>query len=323
MKKVLSLILALLVLSMLCSCKKNTEGETDMTNSVTPTSSENDGSSNTSSIDENSSKTSSDEKNTSSTTSRREFMTSTVTSEKIDKLMSAEWRKNPENYKLVAFTFDDAPCYPNAENNNTTKIIDALNKYEGAGTLFCVGKRMDTAHDGNKLLRYALEANFELGNHGYSHVYIGRADEDTAWQEVMGVIGVMEEYLGVTPKWFRPAYSSFNLKVAQVTTEAGTPIIGGDVAGIADYDAATTSTMVEEFVLERVKDGSIVWLHSQAAATAGAMENVCKTLYDQGYRFVTLSELFEFKGVDFYSLPTNKMIQNSNLDIYPDYPLAN
>lgn len=310
MKKIVSLILALLILCTLCACKSY-NGDNNVNDGSTLTSS---AATLETSSKSDISKTSSKDNASSQTSSKREFMTSTVTSEKITKLKSAEWRKHPENYKLVAFTFDDAPCYPNAENNNTVKIIDTLNKYEGAGTLFCVGKNIVPPSHGPALLQYALEANFELGSHGYSHIYVGgKTDLNTAWYEVMGVIGVMEDELGVTPRWFRPAYASFGDSIAQVTTEAGTPIIGADVAGIADYDAnATTSDMVEEFVLERVKDGSIVWLHSQAAATAGAMENICKSLYDQGYRFVTLSELFEFKGIDIDSLPTNKMINSAN-----------
>ena len=48
--------------------------------------------------------------------------------EKKDKVMNAKWRKHPEDFKLIALTFDDAPSYSSISDNNTVKIIDAINK---------------------------------------------------------------------------------------------------------------------------------------------------------------------------------------------------
>jgi len=288
MKKVLSLILALLVLSMLCSCKKNTEGETDMTNSVTQTSSKNESSSNTPSSKENTS--------------------SQTASEKLEKLKNAEWRKNPENYKLIALTFDDAPCYSSATGNNTTKIIDTLNKYEGAGTLFCVGTFIE--NNGTELLKYALDSNFELANHSYCHQYLDTLTKNEMWVEIMAASSILENELGVTPKFYRPADGRINATGYDVTTEIGLPVMWSDVSGVADYNRATTPESIENKVVNGARDGSVILLHSQAANTAAAIENICKRLYEQGYRFVTLSELCEFKGIDIDSLPTDKKINN-------------
>ncbi len=77
-----------------------------------------------------------------------------------------EWREHPEDFKLIAFTFDDAPSY-SGTSNNTTSMIDTMNKYYGSGTLF-VEKKNITEH-GVTILEYAVEKGFELGSHTYSH----------------------------------------------------------------------------------------------------------------------------------------------------------
>ena len=56
-------------------------------------------------------------------------------------------------------------------------------------------------------------------------------------------------------------------------------------------------------------DGAIVILHCWPDNTAGAIDDMCKRLYEKGYRFVALSELFEFKGIK--NLPTDSYVHSA------------
>jgi peptidoglycan/xylan/chitin deacetylase (PgdA/CDA1 family) len=44
-------------------------------------------------------------------------------------------------------------------------------------------------------------------------------------------------------------------------------------------------------------DGAIYVMHPARTETALSMDEICKQLYDQGYRFCTMSQLFEYKGI--------------------------
>lgn len=72
-----------------------------------------------------------------------------------------DWRAHPGDFKLIAFTFDDAPSY-SGTRNNTTAMIDTMNKYNGSGTLFILGNNI-TEH-GVALLEYAVkkDLNWEI-----------------------------------------------------------------------------------------------------------------------------------------------------------------
>ena len=53
-------------------------------------------------------------------------------------------------------------------------------------------------------------------------------------------------------------------------------------------------------VVPKVKDGSIILLHDGGSnkATAEGIGAILDALIEEGFQFVTLSELFELKGVE-------------------------
>lgn len=284
MKKVLVLFLTAIIFSFFCSCKKEPEfpdREAHMNNNVSTY-----------------------------TYSEYEENAKKEKQEKIDRIKNAEWKKKPEKYKLIALTFDDAPSYSTATNNNTVKIIDAINKYEGAGTLFCIGKNIDS--NGTALLEYALELNFELANHTYNHNYLDKLSKSEVKDEILSLNKLINEKLGVTPRFVRPGYGNVNDTVFEVTTELKMPVIWTEIKGISDYSPESTAMFIENKVVNGAKDGAIVLLHGNIDNTASAMENICKRLYEKGYRFVTVSELFEYKGIK--NIPTDKMIENAGFN---------
>ncbi len=222
--------------------------------------------------------------------------------EKIDRVKNAQWRNNPEDYKLIALTFDDAPNYNTAQNNNTVTIIDTLNKYEGAGTIFVRGDNIEK--NGTVLLSYALEMGFELGNHTYSHEDLTYLDRAEIYEQVKKANDIVYEKFGIRMKYVRPGYGYVNDNVFSVTKELNmTPIWTSDRLLSKDYDNLSTPESVANTIVSGAFDGAIVILHCWPNNTAGAIDDLCKRLYDKGYRFVTLSELFEYKGIK--NLPTD------------------
>lgn len=222
--------------------------------------------------------------------------------------------RKPEyaNVKLLAFTFDDAPSFSGIGDNATTQIIDALSKYGGAGTMFVNGKRID--ENGVKLLEYALSKNFELGNHTYDHLSLVTLSEAAIKQQIESLNTLVKTKLNVDMRYCRPGYLAVDQKVYNVCSELRMPIIGGNKNASEgsgdDWDSNTPADDIKKHIFANAYDGSIILLHSFSPQTAEIMDEVCKKLYDDGFRFVTLTQLFEYNGIDISDIPTDRVIQN-------------
>lgn len=223
------------------------------------------------------------------------------------------WKTHPQDYKLIALTFDDAPNASDAANaeNSTVKIVDTLSKYCGAGTLFTVGSYVQK--NGTELLQYAVDKGFELGNHTYTHENINSAyleshpdysAEDYINEQLKPLNDLIYGKMGYTMKFARASNLSSNAVVIQACSELNMPLIAGnqDVNGnsnsntaTSDYSASTTAEHIYSAVVDYAYDGKIVLLHSTSSTTASVLDSICAKLYSEGYRFVTLSELFEYK----------------------------
>ena len=230
-----------------------------------------------------------------------------------------DWKLNPGNYKLIAFTFDDAPSHSNANSNSTVTIVKTLNKYDGAGTLFVVGQTLNSK--GATLLSYAVQNGFELGNHTYEHRSVLTDAVGKTWTAEQNKADfkrcqdLVYQQLGITMKWLRPSGVHTNAAVYQACTELGLPcIIRDTTVATNDWNKATTQQQIEDAVINNAYDGAIVLMHSTNSTTAAALEKICSELYSQGYRFCTLSELFELRGVEYESIPRDKGINGYNLE---------
>jgi peptidoglycan/xylan/chitin deacetylase (PgdA/CDA1 family) len=68
-----------------------------------------------------------------------------------------------------------------------------------------------------------------------------------------------------------------------------------------DWDQSTSAQTRANYAIQGAKDGAIILLHDNQPTphpTAEALDIIIPTLQQQGYQFVTLSELFKAKGVD-------------------------
>lgn len=214
-----------------------------------------------------------------------------------DELKKAEWRTHSGDYKLIAFTFDDAP--PSSMSDEAVKIplifIDTLNKYEGAGTFMVQGNCID--RNGTGILKYALNHGFELGNHTYSHPHLPELSDEEIREEMEKVNTQLNDLLGVRPKFIRAGYNDIDDRVLSIAKEENLALIT-QTAFIGDYDYNSYNWgYVKSAVLKSARDGGIVLLHSWSETSYECFESICETLYNEGYRFVTLSELYEMKGI--------------------------
>lgn len=196
---------------------------------------------------------------------------------------------------LVALTFDDGP-----NTTTTVKVLDIIEKYDITASFFLIGNNINALNE--KVIRRAYDMGCEIDNHSKSHSYMNKMEADEIAEEVAFVSDKVKEITGEPTKFFRPPYIAVNQTMYD---NIDMPFICG--AGCNDWDINVTVEERIENTLNQIKDGTIVLLHDAQGnnKTVEALDVIIPTLLDEGYQFVTVSELFEAKGVPISAEDTN------------------
>ncbi|MDY5058579.1 MAG: polysaccharide deacetylase family protein [Bacilli bacterium] len=192
-------------------------------------------------------------------------------------------RKIDKSKKMIALTFDDGPNY------NTSKIIDVLNKYDIKATFFVLGSR---AINNKDILKKMADSGMEIGNHTYNHLLLTKYDENKIRSEIEDTTEVIYSATKKRPKLLRPSYGSVNNKIKKV---ANMPIIIWDIDTL-DWKYHNSKRITSR-VVNKVRDGDIILMHDIYSASLNALSNIIPILQDNGYEFVTIDELFYYKGI--------------------------
>lgn len=188
--------------------------------------------------------------------------------------------------KLIALTFDDGP------NTLMLQFVSVLNKYDAKGTFFVIGNGVSTNRDA---VRKAYESGHEIGNHGFNHLNLTDLTADEILYEVEECQKVVELVTGERPAFFRPPFLAVN---DQVNSLIDLPYASGFTIG----DGSDANSLEDRIykILSQAQDGAIILMHcgSTCHETLEALHTVIPELRSQGYEFVTVSELFERKGID-------------------------
>lgn len=199
-------------------------------------------------------------------------------------------RQIPEGAPLVALTFDDGP-----DTELTPLVLEKLEKYGVPATFFLVGQRID--EDTAPVLARMKADGCEMGNHSWSYQGLDKADAATIKDSVGRTQEAIIKYGKMTPRFFRAP----NLAVSPTLFGAvDLTFAGGGAIGMDWGGCNTDAKQRADNVLRATRDGSIVLLHDVQAGfhpTPEALDIIIPALKAKGYVFVTLSELFQAKGV--------------------------
>ena len=189
--------------------------------------------------------------------------------------------------KLVALTFDDGP------SNITEQVLDILEKYHIVASFFLIGNLVTP--DKKKTLERELALGCEIANHSFTHSDMSVMDAETIREEIAKTSAGIKEMVNVDTKFFRPPFIYLSDTMYE---NIDMPFICG--ADSRDWDPKTTADDRIREVLSKVQDGSLVLMHDlqNNVETLKALPTIIETLSEQGYRFVTASQIFEEKGVN-------------------------
>ena len=187
------------------------------------------------------------------------------------------YRCHQNKDKKIALTFDDGP-HPRL----TLKILSILERYDVKATFFVVGENVENYAP---VLQQILAQGHEIGNHTYSH---DKIDVD----ELERCENAIYECLEYKTKLFRPPEGHVNESVKSVAQQMGYDIILWDV-DTRDWDH-TRPEKILNIINTQVRSGSIILMHDYIghnSPTLTALEMILPKLIQDGYQFVTVSEL--------------------------------
>lgn len=191
--------------------------------------------------------------------------------------------------KLIALTFDDGP-----NNSMMPAMLDVLEENNAVATFFLIGRKVDDST--RAVILRANHMGCELGNHSYSHERMADFTADKIYTEYFRTQTLIKAITGEAPKYFRAPFFSVSQTVFETID---LPFIKGYT--FADYDSATTKEDKISGMLSKAEDGAIFVLHvssnEEILTTISAVEEIIPVLRENGFEFVTLSQLFEEKGV--------------------------
>jgi peptidoglycan/xylan/chitin deacetylase (PgdA/CDA1 family) len=193
------------------------------------------------------------------------------------------------NEPVIALTFDDGPG-----PKYLAPVLELLEKENVTATFFLVGQAV---RDHPDLTQDIAARGHEIANHSFTHPRMVLMSMDRIAQEIEDTDAAIRATGYVEPLHFRPPYGKKLVNLPRYLAEHDRASIMWDIA------PEKWNGSVEEIanrIAEEAKPGSIVLFHvmyDSGGMSRAVLPLAIKTLKAKGYRFVTVSQLLEQKGV--------------------------
>lgn len=187
---------------------------------------------------------------------------------------------------MVALTFDDGP------GKYEDRILAAFQKYGGKGTFFFVGNQAEKYPN---VVKRVAEAGHEVANHSYKHENLPKLSQAGATQSLAKTNEILRRLSGQSVSLVRPPYGATSSSVKAALQNQGQPSILWSIDTL-DWKTRNAKSSIN-IVLQQVKDGDVILMHSIYAQSAEAAEALIPALQERGYQLVSVSELAKARGV--------------------------
>ena len=187
--------------------------------------------------------------------------------------------------KYVALTFDDGPS-----GRFTRALLDGLEQRDVKATFLLCGYRIK---DYPKEAKRIHAEGHEIGLHGYSHGCMADMCQEELEREIADTLALLPE--GCRPAFLRPPGGKSSNVVKDAARQADLAILSWSVdpRDWASHDAR----VIEDAVVQTVRDGDVILLHDMSDSSVEAALAIVDELKEQGFTFVTATELARLKGI--------------------------
>ncbi len=166
------------------------------------------------------------------------------------------------------------------------ELIKILDEYKIKTTFFVVGSWVDKYPESVKALH---DAGHEIMNHSDSHPHMTKISKEKMISEIEECDRKIEAITGKEVSLFRPPYGDYNKDVVDTMIKQNHYTVQWSVDSLDWKDL--TSEQIHKRVTENIHPGAIVLFHNAAKNTPAALPQILKTLTEDGYKIVPVSEL--------------------------------
>jgi peptidoglycan/xylan/chitin deacetylase (PgdA/CDA1 family) len=192
--------------------------------------------------------------------------------------------------KVVALTFDDGPTA-----DYTPQILTTLKDRNVKATFFLVGREIAQAPDVAKAI---VAAGHQVGNHTWNHARMTLADVARARAEIEPTDAQIRAAGYTGDIMVRPPNGKKLIGLPLYLSQHDRVTVMWNVEPDSYPDIASDPKRIADYVVSRVKPGSIVILHAMYKSretTRQALPMIIDGLRAKGYRFLTVEELMKFQ----------------------------
>ena len=191
--------------------------------------------------------------------------------------------------KIIALTFDDGP-----HRIYTAEVLDILAKYNAKATFFIIG---ENAEKNPELVLRVHDEGHEVANHTYTHPL--KTTIANLEKELQRTNETIYSITGFYPKLFRPVGGEYTDGMIKAAVDQGYKVVMWSWhQDTVDWKNPGVKNIVRK-VLTVTKPGDVILFHDGGGnrkQTVKALEEILPELQKQGYKFVTISELIEYKN---------------------------
>ena len=187
-------------------------------------------------------------------------------------------------YKTVALTFDDGPV-----RTNSTLVLQSLMTVGCRGTFFVVGNRISAYDD---LVQREHDEGHAHGYHNWHHGTVTKSSATALRAMKTKCDTAMLAAIGTIATYDRVPYG---LYPEMIKAQVGWPYIQWSL-DTYDWRGKSTNAVLST-VKKEIQDGDIILCHDIKDNTPESARQICLTLMERGYMFLTIDELFAKDGV--------------------------
>ena len=204
----------------------------------------------------------------------------------MDRNLIAEDQNNENSKsKKIAITFDDGP------SNKSKELVDLLEELDIVATFFILGCN---ASKYKEELKYIYAHGHEIGNHSYSHHNFKKITIEEGLAEIEKTQQIIYKTILHYPRVFRFPYGSVNKEILK---RIDMPAILWNADSL-DWQCFDSKIIIEKLKHE-IKENGILLFHDFKYYNKEAITTIVNDLKQEGYVFVTISELFGFYTDEF------------------------
>ncbi len=185
------------------------------------------------------------------------------------------------NEKKVAITFDAA-----WSAEDTDEIIEILNDYNAKVTIFVLGTWVDSNPEAVKKFH---ENGHEIANHSDTHKLFSKVSREEVTKEIEECNKKIENVTGKKVKLLRAPSGDYDNKSIEIAENMNMKMIQWSVDSL-DWKKLSAQEMYSR-VVTKTENGSILLFHNGVENTPKALRMILEKLKNDGYEFVTVSEL--------------------------------